>query len=71
MFLAGECREGACGRTGDDTGRGILEPRAAAGDVSPVNKYHSFTTKSLSRPHYFLVGYIGESFDKVQNIREN
>lgn len=34
-FLAGDCRVGACGRTGDDTGRGIFEPRAAAGEVSP------------------------------------
>lgn len=36
-FLAGEgsMASGAAGLTGDDTGRGILEPRAAAGDVSP------------------------------------
>lgn len=37
VFLAGECNAGACGRTGDDTGRGIFEPRAVAGDVSPEN----------------------------------
>lgn len=43
VFLAGECNVGAWGRTGDDTGLGILDPRAAAGDVSPANGivYHS------------------------------
>lgn len=38
VFLAGDCRAGAWGRTGEDTGLGILEPRAVAGDVSPKSK---------------------------------
>lgn len=49
--LAGDVRLGACGLTGETTGRGIFDPRAAAGDVSPEGVLGDGVSALLSSSH--------------------